>query len=96
MQQAMYRRSTTAAWAAALFAAVAAVGFRVAARRPGSRWLPGTERQSVAVAAPGSPGLTGRSASAVEQMERVFHELHADGRNALCGVCDSRYGSAQR
>jgi hypothetical protein len=29
-----------------------------------------------------------------EQMQRVFHELHADGRNPLCPVCDGRYGSA--
>lgn len=29
-----------------------------------------------------------RPASLVEQMQRVFHELHADERNALCAVCD--------
>jgi len=33
------------------------------------------------------PGLPGRPASAVEQMQHIFHELHADGRNALCAVC---------
>jgi hypothetical protein len=37
------------------------------------------------------PGTPARPDSAVEQMEHIFHELHADGRNALCGVCDSRY-----
>jgi len=30
----------------------------------------------------------------VEQMHDVFHELHADGRHALCAVCDSQYRSA--
>jgi len=32
-----------------------------------------------------------RPASVVEQMQHVFHELHADGRNALCAVCDGQY-----
>ena len=43
---------------------------------------------------PRPPGSPGRPPSAVEQMQHVFHELHADGRNALCAVCDGRYGSA--
>ena len=30
-------------------------------------------------------------ASSVEQMNDVFHELHAEGRHALCAVCDSQY-----
>jgi hypothetical protein len=25
----------------------------------------------------------------------VFHELHADGRNALCSVCDGQYRDGQ-
>jgi hypothetical protein len=33
-------------------------------------------------------------ARAGEQAQLIFHELHADGRNALCVVCDSQYGSA--
>jgi hypothetical protein len=33
-----------------------------------------------------------RPAHAAEQAEDIFHELHADGRNALCVVCDSQYG----
>jgi hypothetical protein len=33
----------------------------------------------------------GRPANAVEQMQDIFHELHADGRNAACTVCDSQY-----
>ena len=36
----------------------------------------------------------GRPASAVDQAQRVFHELHADGRHTSCGVCDSQYGAA--
>src|SRR5262245_48577405 len=36
----------------------------------------------------------GRPASAVDQAQHIFHELHADGRNTFCAVCDSRYGSA--
>ena len=37
------------------------------------------------------PNLPGRPASVVEQVQHVFHELHADGRNALCAVCDGQY-----
>ena len=33
-----------------------------------------------------------RPTSLVEQMQHVFHELHADGFNALCAVCDGRPG----
>jgi hypothetical protein len=36
----------------------------------------------------------GRPACAVEQAQLIFHELHADGRNTLCAVCDSQYESA--
>jgi hypothetical protein len=36
----------------------------------------------------------GRPASVVEQMQQIFHELHAEGRNALCAVCDSQYRPA--
>jgi hypothetical protein len=42
----------------------------------------------------GPPGPAGEPAGVVEQMERVFHELHADGRNASCAVCDGEYESA--
>jgi Ni,Fe-hydrogenase III small subunit len=69
-------------------AAMAAVALRVAARRPEPRWAPGAESAPIAVRTPGSPG---RPASAVEQMQDIFHELHADGRNAACTVCDSQY-----
>src|SRR5215472_12403358 len=40
------------------------------------------------------PSPPGRPASVVEQMQHVFHELHANGRNALCAVCDSQYRPA--
>ena len=36
----------------------------------------------------------GRPARAAEQAQNIFHELHADGRHALCVVCDSEYGPA--
>jgi hypothetical protein len=77
--------------AVVLLAAMAAVALRAAARRPEPRWAPGAESAPIAVRTPGSPG---RSANAVEQMQDIFHELHADGRNASCTVCDSQYWSA--
>src|SRR5215472_16789910 len=40
------------------------------------------------------PTSPGRPASVVEQVQHVFHELHADGRNALCAVCDGQYRPA--
>jgi len=42
----------------------------------------------------GPPGHRGRPASAIEQAQRIFHELHADGRHTLCSVCDGQYRSA--
>jgi len=41
-----------------------------------------------------TPAPPGRPANAVDQARRIFHELHADGRHASCGVCDSQYGAA--
>jgi hypothetical protein len=35
-----------------------------------------------------------RPASAIERTQRIFHELHADGRHALCNICDGQYRSA--
>ena len=32
-------------------------------------------------------GTRGRSDGPAEQMQRVFHELHPEGRHALCEVC---------
>ena len=66
-----------------LSAAVATVALRAAVRQP-------EPRQEMAR----PPGPPGQPASVVEQMQHVFHELHAAGRNALCPVCDSQYGSA--
>ena len=77
--------------AIALVAGMAAVALRAAAGRPEPRWAPGAGSAPVAVRAPGPPG---RPASAVEQMQDIFHELHADGRNAACTVCDSQYWPA--
>jgi hypothetical protein len=77
--------------AVVLLAAMAAVALRAAARRPEPRWAPGAESAPIAVRAPGSPG---EPASAVEQMQDIFHELHGDGRNAACTVCDSQYWRA--
>ena len=37
---------------------------------------------------PGNPG--GGPDSFIGQMDYVFHELHADGRHALCGVCGNQ------
>ena len=36
-------------------------------------------------------GFPGQPASVVEQMQDIFHELHADGRHTVCTVCDSQY-----
>jgi hypothetical protein len=74
--------------AVVLLAAMAAVALRAAARRPEPRWAPSAESAPIAVRTPGSPG---RPASAAERMQDIFHELHADGRNAACTVCDSQY-----
>jgi hypothetical protein len=74
-----------------LLAAIAAVALRAAARQPEPRWAPGAESAPIAVRTPGSAV---RAASAVEQMQDIFHELHADGRNAACTVCDSHYWPA--
>jgi hypothetical protein len=38
----------------------------------------------------------GQPASVMEQMQHVFHELHAAGRNAVCAVCDGQYGTPAR
>ena len=40
------------------------------------------------------PAPPGRPASAVDQAQRVFHELHANGRHTFCAVCDSHYRAA--
>ena len=72
-----------------LAAVMTAVALR--ARRPEPRRAPGAEPAPITVRTPGSPG---RPASAAEQAQDIFHELHADGRNAACAVCDSQYWPA--
>jgi hypothetical protein len=67
-----------------LVAAMAAVALRAAARRPEPRW----GSAPVALRTPSSPG---RAASAAEQVQDIFHELHPEGRHAVCTVCDSQY-----
>jgi len=37
------------------------------------------------------PALRDWPAITVEQTQHIFHELHAEGRNTLCAVCDSQY-----
>jgi hypothetical protein len=39
----------------------------------------------------GPPGSLGRPDGSAEQMRHVFHELHAQGRHALCEVCADQY-----
>ena len=73
-----------------IFAAMTAVALRAPGRRPAvTAGLTDIAGYGM-VNPPGIPG--GGPDSSVEQMEHVFHELHADGRQALCGVCDSQYG----
>jgi Na+-transporting methylmalonyl-CoA/oxaloacetate decarboxylase gamma subunit len=38
--------------------------------------------------------LPGRPAGEVGRAQHIFHELHPQGRNAVCAVCDSQYRSA--
>ena len=67
-----------------IFAAVAAAGFRVAARRAQAQRIPGAESAVVtALAEDSGPDGSGK------QMQYVFHELHADGHHALCEVCNN-------
>jgi hypothetical protein len=93
--------------AAAIFAAMAVVALRAAARRPQprlrhpARSAPGPamaeDRRPQPAVTAGTPRLaggetakspcTGRPGGSVEQMQYVFHELHADYHHALCEVC---------
>ena len=67
-----------------IFAAMAAVALRAATRRTAARGIPGAEPALVAAIAEDS-----RPDGAREQMQYVFHELHADGHHAQCGVCNN-------
>jgi hypothetical protein len=100
-----------------IFAAVAAVALRAAARRPEPPEAPGTGLAPVTVMigqsqSPPQPAVTtgahhgaggdmarppippGRPASVVDQAQHILHELHANGRNTFCAVCDNQYESA--
>jgi hypothetical protein len=37
------------------------------------------------------PAPRGRPAITAEQAQHIFHDLHAEGRNTVCAVCDSQY-----
>jgi hypothetical protein len=81
-----------------LFAAVAAVAVRAGDQRAEATM--GARHRIAPVTSPADesrpqPAATaGMHASAAEQVRLIFHELHADGRNALCTVCDSQYRTA--
>ena len=74
-----------------LLGAMAAVALRAAVRRPEPLRASGAGSAPFTVRTPAPPG---RPAGAIEQMQDVFHELHADGRNAACTVCDVQYWPA--
>ena len=80
------RRTQTAV----IFAAGAVVALRAAARRPQTRGVLGTQRAPVTATAEDG-GTRGRPDGSAEQMQHVFHELHAEGRHALCEVCGNQY-----
>jgi hypothetical protein len=98
MQLTICHPVTSVVWADALFASVlqrsdnpSAGQLRAAARWPEPRPASGAGSAPFTVR---TPGPQGRSAGAVEQMQDVFHELHPDGRNAACTVCDVQYRPA--
>jgi hypothetical protein len=72
-------------WAIVIFSAVTVIALRAAGWRPAA--TPGmTDIAGLGTAnPPGTPGA-GPDSSA-EQMNYIFHELHADGRHALCAIC---------
>lgn len=80
---------------ALLFAAVAAVALRAgghgaeATMRARLRIAPVTSTSDECRPRPAA--ATGMHGSDAEQVRLIFHELHADGRNPLCAVCDSQY-----
>jgi len=76
-----------------IFAAAAAVGLWAAARRPEPHVVLGAEPAPVTAAAETAepPGTLGQPDGSVERMQYLFHELHAEGRHALCDVCAGQY-----
>jgi hypothetical protein len=81
-----------------LFAAAAAVALRARGQRAEAtrgarhRIAPGTS--TAGESRPRPAATAGMHGGAAEQVQLAFHELHADGRNALCAVCDSQYRTA--
>jgi hypothetical protein len=71
--------------ASVILATMTMVALRAAGGRPAATaGRPDLARREM-VAPPGTPD--GRPDSSVEQMQSVFHELHADGRHPLCAIC---------
>jgi hypothetical protein len=71
-----------------IFAAVTAVALRAEGQPTVmTAGLPDIARRAMRK----PPVIPGKPDRSVEQMQDVFHELHADGRHALCTVCDSQY-----
>jgi hypothetical protein len=64
-----------------MLAVVTTAAFRAAARRAKARGIPAAESAPATAedSRPVGPG---------DQVQSVFHELHADGHHALCGVCN--------
>jgi hypothetical protein len=69
-----------------IFAAVTAVALRAAARRAEAPGIPGADSARVTAMT-----VDSRPNGLAEQVQYVFHELHADGHHALCGICDNQY-----
>jgi hypothetical protein len=97
----MHRMAPSISLAIVLFAALATAALRALARRPATT----DENQPRTAVTSGSqngaghkmarrPGPPAPAAGVVEQMQHVFHELHAEGRHALCAVCDGQHALA--
>ena len=73
-----------------ILATMTMVALRAAGGRTAATAGPPDLARREMVTPPGTPdGGPGSSVEQVqvEQMQSVFHELHADGRHALCAVC---------
>lgn len=83
----------TLVFAAAAAAALLAGG-QTAEATTGTRHPIASATATADESRPQPAATTGTHDSAAEQMWHIFHELHADGRNAQCTVCDSQYRTA--
>jgi hypothetical protein len=71
-----------------IFAAVTAVALRTEGKATAMTvGMPDIARHGVSK----PPATPSKPDSSVEQMQYVFHELHADARHAHCTVCDRQY-----